>query len=120
MLLFSFSPCCSPFRIAAFLFTLLLSFSRYVLLFALLFSSSPYYSFLPATILLFALLLSSLPYYSPLHIINLFFGFPLCTIALLFKCSSISSTRFFMLPLLVCCYSLRNFVLPPCIPSYKN
>jgi hypothetical protein len=33
--------------------------------------------------------------------------------------SPILVTRFFTLLLLLCCYSLKDLVLPPCIPSYK-
>ncbi len=34
--------------------------------------------------------------------------------------SPILVTRFFTLLLLLCCYSLKDLVLPPCIPSYKS
>jgi hypothetical protein len=60
-------------------------------------------------------------------------GFPLRVVALLFGYSSILSRRFFavllsflccspflFVLLLVCCYSLKNLVLPPCIPSCRN
>jgi hypothetical protein len=114
MLLLSFLPYCFPLHVA-----LLFSFSHHVVVLffisrnisrlhaTLLFSSS-----CCITIILFAMLLS----FSPCC-------FPLC--ASLFSSSpyssSISSTRFFMLPLLlVCCYSLKNLVLRPCILSCEN
>jgi hypothetical protein len=121
----SVSHYCFPFRA-----TMLLSSSHRAII--LLFT--PHY----CSPLRVALLLSSLRccclfhlvvflfvhYYSPLRPITLLFVhcyFLLHPTALLFNCSSILSTRFFVLPLLwVCCYSLKNLVLPPHILSCKN
>jgi hypothetical protein len=59
----------------------------------------------------------------PLHVVALLFallGFPLCITTFLLGYFSISGTRFFMLFLLVCCYLLKFFIVPPCIPFCKS
>jgi hypothetical protein len=144
VLLLSSSPCCSPLH-HAFFFSVSNYYSPLCLM--LLLSSLPYCFPLHVALLLsflhhvVAIFFTSC-YYSPLHA-TLLFSFSCCIIIILFAMllsfspycfplcapllssspysSSILGTRFFMLPLwLVCCYSLKNLVLRPCILSCKN
>ncbi len=110
----------SPSAHALFSFALLLSFLHCC--------------FFPIVALFFALFFS-LCCCSPLCLTALLFtllGFFLSAVVLLFGCSFILGTRFLVLlfssscyyafftVFLVCCYSLNNLVLAPCIPSCRN
>jgi hypothetical protein len=69
-----------------------------------------------------------------LAFVFMMFGSHLHVVVLLFNCSYISDRRFFVLLLssscssfvlfalllFVCCYLLKNLVLPPCIPPCRN
>jgi hypothetical protein len=110
MLLLSFLRCCS-------LFCVVIFFIVVALFFALWFFSSCCCSPLYPIVLFFTLL-----------------GFPFRIATFFFDCFPILGTRFFaflfssscyfalfiVLLLSVCCYSLKNLVLPPCIPSCRN
>jgi hypothetical protein len=120
MLLLSISHCYySPLCIVVLLFMLLLSSLCYYCcpLCSAAFLIALLLSFLHCLVFLFMLLGFSL------H--NAWFSFSHCCsplrLLLYFKYKVLCTTiLLFMLLLLVCCYSLKNLVFTPCIPSCKN